>query len=170
MVYSTPMVPDEPEPYYSRRDDSTKNADPQFFVVADPASTVEDMENAIWQNIGGHEIISLARRDLVDGINLDYTLINNLQDLQKEYNPKTIFAIEDVATTIFKRFGLNFASFLPTNEDLEAIQEGLNSPVVLNDNGDIVVYIKNIREDQEVDVQIISSEDVLRDTIYGEEL
>lgn len=170
MVNSTPLVPDELEPYYSRRDDSTKNADPQFFVVADPASTVEDMENAIWQNIGGHEIISLARRDLVDGINLDYTLINNLKELQQEYNPKTIFAIEDVATTTFKRFGLSFANFLPTVEELEAIQEGLSSPVVLDDSGNIVIYVKNIRDDQEVEAQIISSEELLRDTIYGEQL
>lgn len=166
MVSAIPNQPELVEPYFSQRDDSTKTGDPQFFVLTDSAFTVEDLENAIWQNIGGHEIISLARRDLVDGQNLDYKLINNLKDLQEEYNPKTIFPIEDIITKYFDRFGLKFENFLPSSEALSRIDDGIDQPVVLDDDNNIVVYVKNIKENQEVEIQVLGSEALLRDTIY----
>jgi len=166
LVSAIPNQPELVEPYFSQRDDSTKTGDPQFFVLTDSAFTVEDLENAIWQNIGGHEIISLARRDLVDGQNLDYKLINNLKDLQEEYNPKTIFPIEDIITKYFDRFGLKFENFLPSSEALSRIDDGIDQPVVLDDDNNIVVYVKNIKENQEVEIQVLGSEALLRDTIY----
>jgi len=166
LVSSIPNQPELVEPYFSQRDDSTKTGDPQFFVLTDSAFTVEDLENAIWQNIGGHEIISLARRDLVDGQNLDYKLINNLKDLQEEYNPKTIFLIEDIITKYFDRFGLKFENFLPSSQALSRIDDGIDQPVVLDDDSNIVVYVKNIKENQEVEIQVLGSEALLRDTIY----
>jgi hypothetical protein len=166
LVSAIPNQPEPGNPYYSQRDNSTKTGDPQFFVLTDPAATVEEMENAIWQNIGGHEIISLARRDLVDGINLDYNLINNLKSLQEEYNPQTIFPIEDIITKYFERFGLKFQDFVPDPESLSRIDDGIDSPVILDDNGDIVIYVKNIKDNQEVEIQILGSQELLRDTIY----
>lgn len=166
MISSTPNHPDLNSPYFSGSDSSVKTGDPQFFVLSDPAATVEEMENAIWQNIGGHEIISLARRDLVDGKNLDYKLINNLKDLQEEYNSKTIFPIEDIITKYFERFGLRLEDFVPTSESLSRIDGGVNSPVVLDQNNNVVIYVKNIKDNQDVEVQVLGSQQLLRDTIY----
>jgi len=166
LVSSIPNQPEIVEPYFSQRDSSTKTGDPQFFVLTDPAATVEELENAIWQNIGGHEIISLARRDLVDGQNLDYKLINNLKDLQAEYNPKTIFPIEDIITKYFDRFGLKFENFIPSSEALSRIDGGIDQPVVLDSDNNIVIYVKNIRDNQEVEIQVLGSQALLRDTIY----
>ena len=170
MVDSKPNRPDGQNPYFSQRDSSVKTADPQFFVISDSAATVEELENAIWQNIGGHEIISLSRRDLVDGTNLDYTLINNLRQLSEEYDPKTLFAIEDTSTKYFNKFGLKFENFLPSDASLDEISSGLRSPVTIDGNGNVVVYVKNIKDNQEVEVQTIAADELLRDTIYEETL
>jgi hypothetical protein len=159
----------QPEPgrsYSTKRDDSVLSSEPQFFVGVDPAATVEDLENAIWQNIGGHEIISLVRRDLIDGINLDYSLISNLSKLFQEYNPKTIFSIEDVSATIFARFGIKLEKYVPSLRSLALIDEGIESPVVLDESGNIVVYLSNVEDDKEIEIQTINSGDILRDTIY----
>lgn len=166
MVSSIPNQPEIVNPYFSGKDNSVKTGDPQFFVLTDSAATVEEMENAIWQNIGGHEIISLARRDLLEGKNLDYKLINNLKDLQEEYNPKTLFPIEDVINKYFEKFGLSFQNFLPTSEQLLRIEDGLDSPVVLDEENNVVIYVRNVKDNQEVDVQIMASQELLRDTIY----
>lgn len=166
MLSSKPNQPEIINPYSSQTDSSVKTGDPQFFVLTDPLATTQDMENAIWQNIGGHEIISLARRDLVDGKNLNYSLINNLASLQEEYNPKTIFPIEDIITKYFERFGLSLEKFLPSQRDLNNIEAGLASPVILDENKNVVVYVRNIKDNQEVEIQIIQSQELLRDTIY----
>lgn len=169
MVSSTPNQPESVNPYFSQKDSSVKTGDPQFFVLSDSSRTVEDLESAIWQNIGGHEIISLARRDIVDGKSLNYNLINNLRDLQEEYNPKTVFPIEDILVKYFERFGLRFEDFLPSSEDLNAISEGLELPIQLEEDGNLVIYVKNVKDNQEVEVQVIGSSELLRDTIYKEQ-
>lgn len=164
MVSSTPNIPESSGSYFANNDNSTKTGDPQFFVLSDPAATVEEMENAIWQNIGGHEIISLARRDLLDGINLNYNLISNLKELQREYNPQTILPIEDIIAKYFERFGLKFENFLPSARQLQS--QGASSPVELDSEGNIVIYVKNIKDNQEVEVQVLGAEGLFRDTIY----
>lgn len=170
MVDSIPNRPSSENPYFSQRDASVKTADPQFFVISDSTATIEELENALWQNIGGHEIISLSRRDLVDGKNLDYTLINNLRQLSEEYDPKTLFAIEDTSVKYFNKFGLKFENFLPSDQSLEEISAGLRSPVVMDEDGNVVIYVKNIKDNQEVEIQAIAADELLRDTIYEETL
>jgi hypothetical protein len=163
-------IANQPTPnrvYSTKRDDAVLSSEPQFFVGIDPAATVEDMENAIWQNIGGHEIISLVRRDLVDGININYSLINNLKKLREEYNPQTIFSIDNVSLNFFSRFGLKLEDYVPSTKILSQISEGLESPVSQNIQGKgLAIYVANISDDQEVEVQIINSEKIFRDTIY----
>jgi hypothetical protein len=166
MVNSVANQPNPDRSYSTKRDDSVLSSEPQFFVGVDPAATIEEMENAIWQNIGGHEIISLVRRDLVEGINLDYSLVSNLSKFFQEYNPKTIFSIENVSANFFERFGIKLERYVPSVRSLGLIREGLTSPVTLDERGRVVVYLSNIEDNKEVEVQILNSGNLLRDTIY----
>jgi hypothetical protein len=152
--------------YSTKNDNSVLPSEPQFFLGVDPTSRIEDMENAIWQNIGGHEIISLVRRDLVDGINTNYSLVSNLRKLREEYNPQTIFSIENVASNFFEKFGIRLETHVPSVRSLSNIKKGLTSPVTLENDGSIAIYVANPLEDQEVEVQVITSRNVFRDTIY----
>lgn len=164
---SVARQPKTTDSYSTKRDSSVLSGEPQFFVGLDPAVTVEEMENAIWQNIGGHELISLVRRDLIDGINLDYSLVSNLKKLFQEYNPQTIFSIENVSANFFARFGIKLEKHIPSTEELALIDEEITQPVVLDQNGSIVIYLSNLSDDKEVEVQILNSSDILRDTIYS---
>jgi hypothetical protein len=166
VVNSVARQPLPEDPYSSKRDESVLSSEPQFFVGVDPTATIEEMENAIWQNIGGHEIISLVRRDLVDGTNVDYSVINNLKKLFEEYNPRTIFSIENSASAIFQRFGIKLENYVPSTRKLLQIREGLTVPVTRDEDGQVVVYVQDVRDDQEVEVQILGSRRILRDTIY----
>ncbi len=145
---------------------SFKIADPQYIISSDPASTIEDMQNTLWQGIGGHEILSIVRRDLVDGSNSDYQLIFNLSELYAQYNPKTIMALQDNSDLYFDAFGIKFEKYVPSQQSLEGIATGLESPVILDENNNIVIYISNIPDNYSVEVQTITSQEVLRDTIY----
>jgi hypothetical protein len=166
MLESFAKQPSPGDSYSAKQDESVLSSEPQFFVGVDPAATIEEMENAIWQNIGGHEIISLVRRDLVDGINLDYSLVSNLKRLFQEYNPLTIFSIENSASVIFERFGIKLEKYVPSARKLSQIDPDLTVPVTVDSDGRVVVYVQDIREDQEVEVQVLGSQQILRDTIY----
>ena len=145
---------------------SFKIADPQYIISTDPTSTVEEMQNTLWQSIGGHEILSVARRDLVDGSNTDYELIFDLPQLYAQYNPRTILSLQDSSEFYFSEFGVKLEKHVPSTEALEKISTGLVSPVVLDDNNNVIIYISNIPDKYSVEVQSITSEEVLRDTIY----
>lgn len=160
-------VANQPEPVSNNIIDSLKIADPQFILSTDPAATIEEMQNVLWQSIGGHEIISLARRDLVDGKNINYQLISDLQKLFAEYNPKTIASIENSTPLYFNKFGIKFEKYLPSEYDLAAIDPNLKNPVSIDVNNNITIYVSNIKDSYDIEVQSITSEEVFRDTIYG---
>jgi hypothetical protein len=161
-------VPNQPLPEYGRisKFSQFKIADPQYIISQDPASTIEDMEYALLQNIGGHEIISIVRRDLVDGKNTNYTLISNLQKLFNEYNPKTIISMEDSSNIYFKSFGILFEKYVPSQNALSKISSGLINPINVDADNNIIIYVSNIEDSYEVEVQSISSQESFRDTIY----
>jgi hypothetical protein len=163
-------VANQPEPSSGNRQklDAFKIADPQYILSTDPAATIEEMQNTLWQGIGGHEIISLARRDLVDGKNINYGLISDLQQLFTEYNPKTIASIENASPLYFNNFGIIFESYLPSESDLSQIDPFLENPVTLGENNTITIYVSNIKDSYEVEVQSLTSQGLFRDTIYEE--
>lgn len=160
-------VANQPEPVSKNIIDSLKIADPQFILSTDPAATIEEMQNTLWQSIGGHEIISLARRDLVDGKNINYQLISDLQKLFAEYNPKTIASIENSTPLYFGKFGIKFERYLPSQYDLEQIDPTLQNPIAVDANNNITIYVSNIKDSYDVEVQSITSQEIFRDTIYG---
>jgi len=146
--------------------DRFKIADPQHIVSTDPAANVEEMQNTLWQNIGGHEIISLARRDLVSGKRISYQIIADLQKLDSEYNPRSIISIENSSPFYFNNFGIKFEKYLPSEDALQTVDPNLSNPITINANNDITIYVSNIKDSYEVEVQSIASEELLRDTIY----
>jgi hypothetical protein len=163
-------VANQPSPNTQNRQrlDAFKIADPQYILSTDPAATIEEMQNTLWQGIGGHEIISLARRDLVDGKNISYGLISDLQQLFVEYNPKTIASIENASPLYFNSFGIIFDNYLPSEADLVQIDPFLENPVTLGANNTITIYVSNIEDSHEVEVESLTSEKIFRDTIYEE--
>lgn len=149
-----------------KRIDAFKIADPQYIISTDPAATIEEMQNTLWQGIGGHEIISLARRDLVDGKNISYGLISDLKELFIEYNPKTIASIENASPLYFNSFGIIFNNHLPSEFDLARINPTLQNPVTVEENNIITIYVSNIEDSHEVEVESITSEKIFTDTVF----
>jgi hypothetical protein len=146
-----------------------KVADPQYILSVDPTSTIEEMQNTLWQGIGGHEIISIVRRDLVDGSNSNFNLIFDLKQLFAEYNPKTILSSENSTPLYFNAFAIKFEKFLPPERLLKRIREDLANPIEVDEEGRIFIYVKDLKSSFEVQVQSITAEESFRDTIYGEE-
>jgi len=163
-------VANQPEKYRPASPFSKfKVADPQYILSIDPAATIEEMENALWQQIGGHELISLIRRDLIDGINPNYNIISDLERLYKEYSPKTIIPIENTSQALFNSYGIVFNRYLPSEDSLSALETSPSNPVGVEENGntfDIYIYVADLPESYEIDVQSLSVEDIFRDTIY----
>lgn len=153
-ISSTPNVPAS-EPTTSKG--SVKVATPDIVrAVTDVPSPVEVMATIILQNIGGQELINIARSDTINGQNVVYQPISNAKELYTEYNPQNIIYLPNTADKFFNNFPIKIDEKIP-----QSIEENVS----LTSEG-ILIQVANMLSDEQVEVQIVAVGDLLNDTIY----
>lgn len=142
--------------------DAVKIATPDLMLPLDNSGVaIETMTDMVFQDIGGHEIISVARNDLVTGRNSQYQLLANTKDLYIEYNPETILPIADSSTSQFNNFPITFETHVPE------VGNGTNGEYIYFDgSGNLVIDVTNLVSGEVVEVEFVQPEDLFDDTIY----
>ena len=127
----------------------------------DETLPIEIMADLLFENIGGQELINIARNDTVNGQEVIYQPIKNLSTIQQQYNPNNIVSLQATSDKYFQNFTIKFDSKVPN------VGNGPNGEHVYIDpeTGDLVIEVVNIEEGEQVQVEITSS-----GTIYEAEL
>jgi hypothetical protein len=161
MVDSTPAIPTTPK--ISPAMPAIKIATPDIILENNEAIPQEMMIDLTFENIGGQEIIGIARNDLVNGQKVVYQPIKNLIDINFQYNSKNIISLENTSQNYFDNFPIKLDSKVP------AIGKGPGGKFVYLDEttGDLVVNVVNLADDEQVEIQILTTGSLLDDTIYG---
>lgn len=125
------------------------------------ATPVEIMADLLFENIGGQELINIARNDTVNGQTVIYQPIKNLAAIQQQYNPNNIVSLQATSDKYFQNYSIKFESKVPN------VGNGPNGEHVYIDpqTGDLVIDVINVQEGEQVQVEITSS-----GTIYEAEL
>jgi hypothetical protein len=139
---------------------SVKTAPIDTVLFDDGSVAIEAMTDIIFENIGGHELINIARNDTINGQNVSYNVIKNLTAIQQEYNPLNILSLQGSSDKIFNNFPINIDEKIP---QVGNGPEGTN--VYFNASGDLVIELVNLNSDEQVEVQIS-----LSGTIYEADL
>jgi len=121
---------------------------------------IEIMSDLLLENIGGHELINIARNDTINGQTVTYQPIKNLTSIQQQYNPNNVVALQNTSDKYFANFSIKLETKLP--------EEG-NGPdaayVYIEDaTGDLIIELINLEPDEQIEVQIS-----LSGTIYEAE-
>jgi hypothetical protein len=154
---------------------AVKIAIPGLIILEDAVTPPEIMFDLIFEDIGGREMINIARHDLVNGQDVVYQAIKNLASINFQYNPQNILGLQDADLSYFKNFPISFEDKVPdcgTGYDL--VGEGPNIEQVPNckivylepETGNIIINAINLEKDEDIEVQILSSGTVLNGTIY----
>lgn len=101
------------------------------------------ISDLIFEDIGATELANISRLDYIDGQEVYYSPIANLRYIRREFNPNNIISIGGAAD-YFSRFGINL------------VTRGLTEPY-FDENGDLVIEIDIISEEEEVQVQVLSN-------------
>lgn len=151
----------------SKTNAPTKAATPSLIALSNPEIDFDRMLDLVFEDIGGQELINISRSDIINGEDVLYTPIKNLKDLYIQYNPNNIVGLESTSDTYFKNFPIKLESKLP---DLDS-GTGPNGEVVYIDTetGDLIINVLSLESDEQVDVQILDSGEILNGTIYEEE-
>ena len=170
-VNATPDIPDIQSTQAESSSQGIKIATPDIILFNEDAIPVEVMADLLFEEIGGQEIISIARNDIVNGQNISYSLIDNLNGLQRRYNSKNIFSLPDTIEKYFSNFSIRFDTHVPENgtgpegQRVYVVQESTTTSV----RGDLVIDVVNMETNERVDIEVLRSGTPLSDTIYEEE-
>lgn len=125
----------------------------------------ELMEKLIFENIGGHELINIARNDIINGQDISYQPIKNLSSLQQQYNPNNILSLQSTSDKYFANFAIKLENRIPN------IGNGpFGSNVYLDVlNGNLVVDLINMESDEQVEIEITLSGTIYEADLTGSE-
>lgn len=156
-------VPDQPKSIrVSINQPDVKVATPDLIMFDDSAVPIDVMTELVFESIGGQELINLSRTDILNGADVIYQPIKNISNIQYQYNPQNILSLQSGSNTYFKNFAIRLEDKIPV------VGNGPNgNPVYLDPtNGNLIIDVVNLNNDEKIEVQIISSGALLDGTIY----
>lgn len=167
---SMPATAGIPSPVKTNTSDSVKVATPDLLIFGEQAVAIEIMTDLIFEDIGGFELATISRHDLVNGQTVIYTPIKNLTDLYLQYNPNNVLRLQS-ADSFFKSLAISIPNYLPRYGNGYDLVDGVkvyNGKSIYIDpiSGDLVINLINIKENEQVEVEILTAGNTFDDTIY----
>jgi hypothetical protein len=127
-----------------------KTATLDIILFDDETVPVDQMADLILENIGGQELINIARSDTINGQKISYQPIKNLSSIQQRYNPNNILSLQQTADKYFAGFSIKLEDKIP-NEGNGANGENI---YIDEDTGDLIIELINLNPDEQIETQI----------------
>ena len=130
-----------------------KTAPIDTVLFDDESLPIEIMTDLIFENIGGHELINVARNDIVNGQQVSYQPIKNLSSIQQQYNPNNILSLQSTSDKYFANFSIKLENKIPDPGT------GPNGKHVYldDDTGNMIIEAINLESDEQIQVEITTS-------------
>lgn len=147
---------------------SVKIATSNLFLVNENDISVELMSRIFFEEIGGQELINISRNDLLSGQEIEYGIIKNMASLSLDYNPNNLLRLQGTDAEYFSEFSFNLDRFVPEIGTGQNINEVLTGERVYVESatGNVIINTINVKSTQDVDIEFLTFEDVIDDTIY----
>ena len=149
-ITATPPAPTIMSTIISEPTPPVKTAPIDTILFDEAAVPIEIMSDLIFENIGGQELISIVRSDIVNGQKISYQPIKNLSSIQQQYNPNNILGLQQTANRFFAGFSIKLEDKIPE------VGNGLNGENVYFDEstGDLIIEFVNLSNDEQIETQI----------------
>jgi hypothetical protein len=154
----TPIVQAPPAP-------PVKTAPIDTVLFNDEQVPIEVMSDLIFEDIGGHELINIARNDIINGQDISYQPIKNLTSLQQQYNPNNILSVQSTSDKYFSNFAIKLENKTPN------VGNGpFGSNVYIDPlTGNMVVDAINLETDEQIEIEITLSGTIYEADLTGSE-
>jgi hypothetical protein len=150
-IQATPSTPSIPAAISIKS--AVKTAPIDTILFNDDSVSIDRMVNLILEDIGGHELINIARNDIINGQTISYQPIKNLSSIQQQYNPNNILGIQNTSDKYFSNFSIKFENKIPSYDN-----DSNRSNVYLeNLTGNLVIETVNMESDEQIEVEITVS-------------
>lgn len=142
-----------------------KTAPIDTVLFNDDQVPIEVMSDLIFEDIGGHELINIARSDIINGQDISYQPIKNLTSIQQQYNPNNILSVQSTSNKYFANFAIKLENKIPN------IGNGpFGSNVYLDPlDGSLIVEAVNLESDEQIEFEITLSGTIYEADLTGSE-
>ena len=147
-VSATPNIPEQK---ISVTTPTIKPSTPDLIVFNDGEIPVEYMTDLTFEQVGGQEILGVSRGDIVNGQNVLYTPIKNLEAIEAVYNSKSLIPLPDTSKTIFDNFPIKLENYVPE------LGTGPNQEIVYVDldSEELIVNVIGMQNNDQVEIQVV---------------
>lgn len=140
-----------------------KAATPDLIQIDNNTVPEELMLELLFEDIGGQELLTVARHDTLSGRQIAYQPIKNINDIALQYSSESIIFMPESLKNYFKNFNIILENNVP---DIGNQAQGSPNAYIDAETGDLVLEFKNVTQGQQVEVQMLSNAKVFDDTIY----
>ena len=127
-----------------------RQADPDVVQYDNTTVPAEIMTDLIYTAVGGIEFSNVARHDTVDGKDVSYSLVKKLSLLDEIYDPNRVLTSNRTILEGQPRYAISLADKIIDEELMFTMDE----------NGNLVITLQNLSEEEYVEVEIASSGEV----------
>ena len=136
-----PPTPPPPPPPYANTD-AVKPPDGSRVQYNPQILPQELITDLLYEDVGGTELINIARHDTINGQEVVHSLVRNLSVLNQTFNPNNILAVQAVYSSYLNQYALDIASKIDENS------------IYLDVDGNLVVEFSSINGDEYAEVEI----------------
>jgi hypothetical protein len=142
-----------------------KTAPIDTVLFNDEQVPIEVMSDLIFEDIGGHELINIARNDIINGQDISYQPIKNLTSVQQQYNPNNILSVQSTSDKYFSNFAIKLENKTPN------VGNGpFGSNVYLDTTtGALTIDSINLESDEQIEIEITTSGTIYEADLTGSE-
>lgn len=156
-----PPTPPPPPPPVVIPAPPIKSGTPQYVLFNEDLVPPEIMVDLLFEDIGGEELLTIARTDTVNGQNVAYQPFKNLDIIQQQFSPTNIIKLQQTSETFFANFPIQLNTKIPNygdGPDGATIYLNTSDLNFINKTdievGALVIDLVNLLQDEQVEVQI----------------
>lgn len=160
---STPAVPD---PIPATSNNAIKPATPDLIQWDDSKVPIDFISDLLFEQIGGQEILSVTRNDIINGQKVIYNPIKNTTRLSIAYGPQNLFSVTDTSSSYFNNYSINLQEKVPEIGSNAALGQVPSIVYIDDTTGNVVVNVTNMRTNEQVEISVVNNLVEVDDIIF----
>jgi len=159
--YTTMPVPNIPASGNAKKTDPVKVATPDVMLYTLSDLEVQAINDILFENIAGQELISISRNDILNGQNISVQPIKNLKALALKYNSKNMVSLSETSASFFNNFPIALENYLPNQAEGIKLSE-------IDSEGNLVINFVNVPDGEQIEVQLFAGGNILDETFFND--
>lgn len=144
-----------------------KIASSNLFLINEAEIPVSKMTQMIFQDIGGQELTSFVRHDMVNGNNFNVQPFENLSKISQQNSINNLIKMQGTDDQLFNSSGYRLEDYIPQyglGPDGAIVY--IDTDVTSSTANNIIINVVGLSSNQMVEVDFISFDSKKNDTIY----